>query len=100
MSKITTIHQSVTGQRRRLKNEIRNPNLLYIETSQSAGNDLVGHSCDNEFEVDKGLTDLLLRMGKRVRKRDLIIKSLKMITGVALKKGKKAAPRFEVGMES
>ena len=60
---------------------------------------MFAHSCDNEFEVDKGLTVLPLRMAKRVRKRDLIIKFLQLITGIGLKKGKKAAPRFELGIK-
>ena len=58
---------------------------------------MFAHSCDNEFEVDKGLTVLLLRMEKRARKRDLIIEFLQLMTGIGMKKGKKAAPRFELG---
>ncbi len=60
---------------------------------------MVGDSCDNEFEVDKGLTVLPLRMVKRVRKRDLIIEFLQLMTGIGMKKGKKAAPRFELGIK-
>ncbi len=38
-------------------------------------------------------------MAKRIRKRDLIIEFLQLITGIGLKKGKKAAPRFELGIK-
>ncbi len=34
-----------------------------------------------------------------MRKRDLIIEFLQLITGIGLKKGKKAAPRFELGIK-
>ena len=38
-------------------------------------------------------------MAKRIRKRDLIIEFLQLITGIGVKKGKKAAPRFELGIK-
>ena len=38
-------------------------------------------------------------MAKRIRKRDLVIKFLQLITGIGVKKGKKAAPRFELGIK-
>ncbi len=38
-------------------------------------------------------------MAKRIRKRDLIIEFLQLITGIGNKKGKKAAPRFELGIK-
>ncbi len=38
-------------------------------------------------------------MPKRIRKRDLILEFLQLLTGIGVKKGKKAAPRFELGIK-
>ncbi len=38
-------------------------------------------------------------MAKRIRKRDLIIEFLQLVTGIGVKTGKKAAPRFELGIK-